>query len=151
MVTPSTSHYVPMHCRRCMRAFLTSERAGVGVSCKNCGGLARVVPGEVYRAEDTVLFAKIEAAFASVDLPLAETFRIVTVLGNVLERTRSPSTLLPRLLLPVPGLRFLEPTHPGDEERLARGMGMLLAIAAARLQQAVEWPKLAQSLGSADA
>jgi hypothetical protein len=133
-----------------MRAFLTPDRAGAGVSCKNCGSLARVVPGEVYRAEDAVLFAKIEAAFDSVDLPLAETFHIATELANVLERTRSPNMLLRRLLLPVPGLRFLKPTHPGEEELLVRGMGMLLAIAAARVQQAVEGPQLTPSPGISD-
>jgi hypothetical protein len=120
-----------------MRAFLMPLRAGADVRCKNCGGLAHVVPGEVYREEDAVLFAKIEATFDSADLPLAETIRIVTELGNVLERTRSPYALLLRLLLPVPGLRFLEPAHPGEQERLVRGMGMLLAIAAARVQQGV--------------
>ncbi len=109
--------------------------------CGNCGSRAHVVPGEVYRAEDAVLFARIEAAFNSVDLPLTETFRIVTELGNVLERTRAPYALLLRLLRPVPGLRFLQPTHPGEQEQLVRGMGMLLAIAAARVQQGVEMPE----------
>jgi hypothetical protein len=140
MVTLSTDCYVPTHCSRCVRAFLAPLRAGADVNCSICGGLAQVVPGEVYRAEDAVLFAQVEAAFDSVGLPLAETFRIVAELGNVLERTHSPYTLLLRLLRPVPGLRFLEPTHPGEEERLVRGMGMLLAIAAARVQQRAEMP-----------
>jgi hypothetical protein len=98
------------------------------------------VPGEVHRAGDAILFGKIEAAFDLADLPLAETFGIVAELGNVLERTRSPYTLLLRLLLPVPGLGFLEPTQPEEEERLVRGMGMLPAIAAARMQHGVDLP-----------
>ena len=138
----SAQPYVPTQCPRCVRAFLTPLRAGVQVNCRACGGLARVVPGEVYREEDGALFSRIEAAFDSADLPLAETFRVVAELGNVLERTRSPYTLLLRLLFLVPGLRFLEPTHPEEQERLARGMGMLLAIAAARLQHGVEGPSL---------
>ena len=137
MVTLSHS-YVPTHCPRCLRAFLIPLHAGAEVSCGNCGGLAQVVPGEVYRAEDAILFGKVERAFDSANLPLSETFRIVAELGNVLERTRSPYTLLLRLLRPVPGLRFLEPTQPDEQERLVRGMGMLLAIAAARAQQSVE-------------
>jgi hypothetical protein len=124
-----------------VRAFLTPLRAGGQVNCRTCGGLAHVVPGEVYRAEDAALFAKIEAAFDSADLTLAETFRIAAELGNVLERTRSPYTLLLRLLLLVPGLRFLEPAHPDEQERLVRGMGMLLAIAAARVKDGVELPR----------
>lgn len=128
--------YLPTHCSRCVRAFLSPLCAGTAINCSSCGGLAHVVPGELYRAADAVLFARIEAAFDSVDLPLAETFRMVAELGNVLERTRSPYALLLRLLRPVPGLQFLAPTHPEEEERLVRGMGMLLAIAGARLRQA---------------
>lgn len=142
MIALSTPSYVPTHCPRCVRAFLTPLGAGVQVNCRACGGLAQVVPGEVYRVEDAALFTKIEAAFDAADLPLAQTFRLVTELGNVLERTRSPYTLLLRLLILVPGLRFLEPTHPEEQERLARGMGMLLAIAAARLEHGVEEPRL---------
>lgn len=136
MITPSIDCYVPTHCSRCARSFLAALRPGADAQCSSCGGLAHVVPGEVYRAEDAVLFAEIEAAFNSVGLPLTETVRIVTELGNVTERTHSPHTLLVRMLLPVPGLQFLEPTHPGEDARLVRGMGMLLAIAAARVQQA---------------
>jgi hypothetical protein len=138
----SLSHsYVPTHCPRCLRAFLIPVRAGAEVSCGRCGGLAHVVPGEVYRAEDAILFGKIENAFALAHLPLSETFRIAAELGNVIERTRSPYTLLLRLLLPVPGLRFLEPRQPEELERLVRAMGMLLAIAAARAQHGVGGPQ----------
>lgn len=140
MVTLSHS-YVPTHCPRCLRAFLIPLHAGADVSCGNCGGLAQVVPGEVYRAEDAILFGKIERAFDLANLPLSETFRIAAELGNVIERTRSPHTLLLRLLLPVPGLRFLESTQPEEQELLVRAMGMLLAIAAARAQHGVEVPK----------
>jgi hypothetical protein len=93
------------------------------------------VPGELYRAEDALLFDEIEAAFRAVALPAAETLRIVSELGNVRQRTRAPYELLLRLLRPLPGLQFLEPTHPAERERLVRGMGMLLAIAAARARQ----------------
>lgn len=136
-MTPSHI-YVPTHCPKCVRAFLTPLQPGAAASCRNCGGLAHVVPGEVYRAEDAILFGTIEKALDLADLPLGEMFRIVAELGNVLERTRFPYRLLLRILLPLPGLRFLEPTQPEEQERLVRGMGMLLAIAAARVQYGVE-------------
>jgi hypothetical protein len=137
MVTRTTECYVPAHCAGCLRAFLTPLGVGAEVRCGNCGGPARVVPGELYRTEDTSLFDEVEAAFRAVALPAAETLRIVSELGNVRERKRAPYALLLRLLRPLPGLQFLEPTHPTEQARLVRGMGMLLAIAAAHLQYGI--------------
>jgi hypothetical protein len=132
--SPPAALCLPAYCAACDRASLTRPRAGAFVSCQKCGGHARVIPGEVYRGNDTHLFDQVDETVHAADLPHTTTLAMISDLCDVKERTHAPYRMLARLLQSLPSLRFLEPANPQEHERLVHGLGMLLAIMTARLQ-----------------
>jgi hypothetical protein len=108
-------------------------------TCRSCGGVASVLPGEAYREEDVPLFERIEVATRSVVVSRRQAGWIVQELTGITTRTERPEAVLLRVVDVVPSLHFLVPAlqlfKPSERVPLVRASGMILSIFAARLRR----------------
>ncbi len=135
----SALRFLPVQCEACDATYL--ERLGPdGVTtCRECGGLASVLPGEAYAEDDVPLFERIEAATKSVVFSQSKAQRLVDELRGVTTRAEAPEVVLLRVLDFVPTLYFLVPAlhlfNPSERQPLLRASGMLLSIFTARMRR----------------
>jgi hypothetical protein len=131
--------YVPVLCCVCLRAYLLPAASGEGLCCRECGGTARVLPGEMYSEGDIPLFERISEAVHS-DLSAWAAREIVTELRDARGRSDSLEAVLLRVTDNLPGLRFLIPALYPKQVRsvhrgqIARGLSMVLTLVSARLR-----------------
>jgi len=99
-----------------------------------------VVPGERYAEEDLPLFERLASSLAT-DLVTARlTRKIAAELRDARARHETPETTLLRVTDDLPGLRFLIPalglerTTNAHRAQMARAIGMVLSMVAARLR-----------------
>jgi hypothetical protein len=142
----ATSHYramayVPVQCSACEAHHLQLVEPGAVPNCRSCGRPASVLPGATYSAGDVELFDRVDAAVRA-DLKWARSGqRLAAELLRTASTSESPESILLRMIDDLPGLRFLLPAlsvrPTGREHRsmLARSLGMLLTIVAARTRQ----------------
>jgi hypothetical protein len=132
--------YLPVLCSACLRTYLLPAASGTELSCRECGGTASVVPGETYGEGDIPLFERVSAAVDS-GLRSAQAARqIVAELRDARHRSDPPEANLLRVVDELPGLGFLIPAlyakriTPAHRVQIARGLGMVLTLVAARLR-----------------
>jgi hypothetical protein len=131
------NYYLPARCSWCGHALLTPAGT-TAVKCLKCDGEVQVVPGEVYREEDSFLFERIAAAVESSAPPGKDVRDITAELSDFAARVATPETLLARVLETMPSLRFLEPAQSHEDQTwLVHALGMLLAMLAARVEHPV--------------
>ena len=132
--------YVPVLCSACLRSYLLPAASGNGLSCRDCGGTASVVPGETYGEADIPLFERVSAAVQA-DLTARAAQDIIAELRDARDRSDSLEARLLRVADDLPGLRFLIPAlHPKQVRavhrvQIARGLGMVLTLVSARLRR----------------
>jgi hypothetical protein len=132
--------YVPVLCSSCLRSHLLPAASGEGLTCRECGGAASVVPSETYGEDDILLFERVSAAVHS-DLTARAAQDIVAELRDGRGRSESLAAILLRVVDDLPGLRFLIPALYPPRFRhvhrlqMARAMGMVLTLVAARLRR----------------
>jgi hypothetical protein len=124
----------------CLRSYLLPAASGEGLSCRECGGTASVVPSETYGADDIPLFERVSAAVQS-DLIAQTAQDIVADLRDLRGKTDSLESILLRVTDDLPGLRFLIPALYPKQVRsvhrvqIARALGMVLTLVSARLRR----------------
>jgi hypothetical protein len=132
--------YLPVLCSVCLRGYLLPTASGEGLSCRDCGGTASVVPSETYGEDDIPLFERVAAAVHS-DLTARTAQDIVADLRNIRGKTDSLEAMLLRVTDDLPGLRFLIPAlypkhvRPVHRMQIARGLAMVLTLVSARLRR----------------
>jgi hypothetical protein len=132
--------YVPVLCSACLRTYLLPAASGDGLSCRDCGGPASVVPGQTYGEDDVALFERVSAAVHA-DLTARAAQDILAELRDARGRTDSLEATLLRVADDLPGLRFLIPALNPKQVRavhrvqIARGLGMVLTLVSARLRR----------------
>jgi hypothetical protein len=125
---------LPTLCAKCDDVSLRTAQAHDGFVCRKCGGQARAIPGEIYHVEDCPLFDQVKASTDAMVLAQTELAQLVTQLSNVAKRTAAPEVMLSQILQLLPSLEFLKPESGAESTRLVQALGMLLAIATARLR-----------------
>ena len=136
---PPLTPYLPTACYECGRTWLAPPTFELPSMCQFCQGSAHVVPGESYRAEDIPLFERIESAISAEQPSEPLSHRLWVSLSNVSERWRRPEALVLVASDAVPGLQFLIEAFANDRTELARAIGMVVAVLAARLHS-IEGP-----------
>lgn len=135
----SASRFLPVQCASCAATYLTPVGVQRVTSCRNCGDVASVLPGEAYSEQDVPLFERIEAATRSVVVSRRQAERIVEELTGITTRSERPEAVLLRLVDFVPSLHFLVPAlqlfKPSERVPLLRAAGMLHSIFAARVRR----------------
>jgi hypothetical protein len=132
--------YVPVLCSACLHTYLLPAASGDGLSCRDCGGAASVVPGETYGEDDLPLFERVSATVHA-DLTARAAQDILAELRDARGRTDSQEATLLRVADDLPGLRFLIPALYPKQVRavhraqIARGLGMVLTLVSARLRR----------------
>jgi ribosomal protein S27E len=134
----SASRFLPVQCASCAATYLTPVVQRVA-TCRNCGDVASVLPGEAYGEQDVPLFERIEAATRSVVVSRRQAERIVEELSGLTTRSERPEAVLLRVVDLVPALHFLVPAlqvfKPNQRVPLLRAAGMVLSIFSARLRR----------------
>ena len=138
--------YLPVLCSSCLRSYLLPAASGDELSCRECGGTASVVPGEIYGEGDIPLFERVSAAVGPELTPRAAE-KIVADLRDARGRSAPLEASLLRVSDDLPGLRFLIPSlhakqiRPVHRMQMARGMVMVLALVSARLRRLESGPR----------
>jgi hypothetical protein len=132
--------YLPVICAACAKIQLQSMQPGQTPSCRTCGGITSVLPGERYAESDTALFERIETAVRPLVISRRTAERVVAELRDVALRAGAPEAILLRVVDFLPTLHFLipalylQPTPALERALLGRAAGMLQTIIAARLR-----------------
>jgi hypothetical protein len=131
---------LPALCTSCLRSCLLPAASDEELFCRKCGGAANVVPGETYGEGDIPLFERVSAAVESHLRTARAAQKIVTELRDARRRSDPPEAILLRVTDDLPGMEFLIATlhskriTPAHRIQMARGLGMVLTLAAARLR-----------------
>jgi hypothetical protein len=135
----NASRFLPVQCVSCAATYLTPVGVQHVTTCRNCGDVASVLPGEAYGEQDVPLFERVEAATRSVVVSRRQAERIVEELTGITTRSERPEAVLLRVVDFVPSLHFLMPAlqlfKPSERVPLLRAAGMLRSIFAARLRR----------------
>ena len=130
---------LPVHCEGCDSTYLAAVGSEHVATCRDCGSVVTVLPGEAYSESDVPLFNRIEAATKGVVMSQRRAERIVEELIGITTRQERPEAVLLRVLDFVPTLYFLVPAlhlfKPSERPPLLRASGMLLSIFTARLRR----------------
>jgi hypothetical protein len=132
--------YLPVLCSSCLGSCLLPAASAEELFCRKCGGAANVVPGETYGEGDVPLFERVSAAVESHLRTARAARKIVAEVRDARPRTYPPEAILLRVTDELPGLEFLIPTlhskriTPAHRIQMARGLGMVLTLVAARLR-----------------
>jgi hypothetical protein len=132
--------YLPVLCGACAKIQLQCVQPGQMPSCRTCGGLTSILPGESYAESDVPLFERIETAVRPLIISRRTGERVVAELRDVALRADAPESILLRVVDFLPTLHFLipalylQPTPALERALLGRATGMLLTIIAARLR-----------------
>ena len=130
----SSSLFIPIACHACSRTWLAPPTFEMGAVCPSCHAQADVVPGECYRADDLLLFERIERAVFAAQLTEQSSYRLWATLSNVSKRWRRPDQLLDPVVDAIPSLHFLTDEFAGDRTQLSRAVGMCLAAVTTHLR-----------------
>lgn len=135
----SATRFLPVQCASCAATYLEAVGSQQVTSCRSCGGVASVLPGEAYREEDVPLFERIELATRSVVVSRRQAERIVAELAGITTRRERPEAVLLRVVDLLPCVHFLVPSlqllQTGERIPSGRAAGMLLSIFSARLRR----------------
>ncbi len=120
--------FIPTHCEACSRTALIRADAIVNgcVSCSECGGRTRTLPGESYAEEDVALFEELRTVLeqAKISPQGAAALRGELSGRTSLEAGRG----LKRLAQVVPALGLIELIVPGRPAALRKAEGMLATL-----------------------
>jgi hypothetical protein len=131
---------LPVLCSSCLRSCLRPATSAEELFCRKCGGPVNVVPGETYGEGDIPLFERVSAAVESHLRTARAAEKIVAELRDARRRSDPLETTLLRVTDDLPGMEFLIPTlyskriTPAHRTQMARGLGMVLTLVAARLR-----------------
>jgi hypothetical protein len=118
---------VPAYCRSCARFYLESlvVVAADNVLC-DCGGIARVLPGDRYTRADETLFDAVVSSLENAGV----SWMVAPELSRCLDGRESevPGTALARLARLVPSLSVIELIAGGDPRSARKAESMFSTI-----------------------
>ena len=95
-------------------------------ACQECGGPARVLPGESYAESDAVLFAELAATVGDAGITPAQAEMLAAELEP--RGLLAPGRCLRRLVQVLPSLGALEPLVLNEAGALRKAEGMLATL-----------------------
>lgn len=118
---------IPTHCDSCLRAALVSADAieSGWMTCRECGGAARTLPGQSYGPEDAQLFDDLQATLREAQLTPLNAHQLAVELQD---RQGVPGRGLKRLARLLPSLAILELIVSNEPISMRKAEGMLATL-----------------------
>ncbi|HXK17869.1 MAG TPA: hypothetical protein VNG33_08705 [Polyangiaceae bacterium] len=119
---------IPIHCDSCLRSALVNQDAVTDglAACADCGGRARVLPGESYAQEDATLFDDLVAMLRDAGITPLNAAQLA---GELQERSYTdPGRGLRRLGQLLPSLGIWELIVASNPASLRKAEGMLALV-----------------------